>query len=157
MSDIIANAQRLLKDATPEPWSLGETEVTHRLLGGEVYEYGGEPVLVVGGEASDVSPSGWGDEPPYCYDIHRVADGELMAASLEMAQELAKETWEYAVQVKIGAKWLFLGRGVGGHNFAKNAFWFDKKEKAQGYQLIRQETAPTRLIRRRVSPPEIIQ
>lgn len=74
----------------------------------------------------------------------------------EVAQALAKDTWEYAVQVKIGAKWLFLGRGVGGHNFAKNALWFDKKEKAQEYQLIRQDTAPTRLICRRVSPPEVL-
>src|SRR5699024_2161246 len=78
------------------------------------------------------------------------------AGEPELAQALAEETWEYAVQVKIGAKWLYLGRGAGGHNFAKNAFWFEKKEKAQGHQLIREETAPTRLVRRRVSPPEVI-
>src|SRR5699024_6712045 len=75
--------------------------------------------------------------------IDHLADNEayvtaLQAAGLlapdlpEPAQVLAEETWEYAVQVKIGAKWLFLGRGVGGHNFAKNAHWFEKKEKAQG-------------------------
>src|SRR5699024_12202630 len=69
----------------------------------------------------------------------------------------ATERYEYAVQVKIGAKWLFLGRGAGGHSFAKNAFWFEKKEKAQGHQLIREETAPTRIVRRRVSTPEVIK
>ena len=87
----------------------------------------------------------------YCDDCGRYLDGPV-----SLAQALAEETWEYAVQVKIGAKWLFLGRGAGGHSFAKNAFWFEKKEKAQGYQLIRQETAPTRLVRRRISPPEVI-
>src|SRR5699024_1151370 len=75
------------------------------------------------------------------------------AKSLEA---IATERYEYAVQVKIGAKWLFLGRGAGGHSFAKNAFWFEKKEKAQGHQLIREETAPTRIVRRRVSTPEVI-
>ena len=99
--------------------------------------------------------------------IDHLADNEayvtaLQAAGLlapdtpELAQPLAEETYEYAVQVKLGAKWLFLGRGVGGHSFAKNAFWFEKKEKAQGYQLIRQETAPARLVRRRVSPVEVV-
>ncbi|NWO04200.1 MAG: hypothetical protein HLX50_00420 [Alteromonadaceae bacterium] len=157
MSDIIANAQRLLKDATPEPWSLGESEVTHRLLGGEVYEYGGEPVLVVGGEAGDVSPSGWGDEPPYCYDIHRVADGELMAASLEMAQELAKETWEYAVQVKRteSEEWRLLSFKL--PFITHKTTWFSSQSEAEHE---RQEQVPgqvnSRIVRRRVSPLEVI-
>lgn len=91
-----------------------------------------------------------------CGDFVSEDDTRLAAAAPELAQELAEETYEYAVQVKIGAKWLFLGRSAGGHNFAKNAFWFEKIEKAQGYQLIRGETAPTRIVRRRVSPPEVI-
>ena len=65
------------------------------------------------------------------------------------------ERYEYAVQVKIGAKWLFLGRGVGGHNFAKNAHWFEKKEKAQGYAAISTQS-PSRVVRRRVSPVEVV-
>src|SRR5699024_6609024 len=90
------------------------------------------------------------------YVVALEASGLLAPDLPELAQALSEETWEYAVQVKIGAKWLFLGRGAGGHSFAKNAFWFEKKEKAQGHQLIREETAPTRLVRRRVSPPEVI-
>ena len=73
------------------------------------------------------------------------------AKSLEA---IATERYEYAVQVKIGAKWLFLGRGVGGHNFAKNAHWFEKKEKAQGYAAISTQS-PSRIVRRRVSPVEV--
>ena len=75
----------------------------------------------------------------------------------EIAQALAEETYEYAVQVKIGAKWLFLGRGTGGHNFARNAFWFVKKENAQDYMVIGKDmSAPARIVRRRVSPVEVI-
>lgn len=32
MTDIIANAQRLLDGATSAPWEMSETEVTHRLF-----------------------------------------------------------------------------------------------------------------------------
>lgn len=155
MSDIIKDAQRLLKDATPAPWSLGESELTHRLLGGEVYEYGGEPVLVVGGEASDVSPSGWGDEPPYCYDIHRVADGELMAAALEMAQALAEETWEYSYQIKYADGWETAFNDV----TEIDEWWADRNEaeEAAASAYDPYVDRPIRLIRRRVSPPEVIQ
>ena len=98
----------------------------------------------------------WHEEEYGGYEHGKLHFAHVFAAAPELAQALAEETYEYAVQVKIGAKWLFLGRGAGGHSFAKNAFWFEKKEKAQGYQLIRQETAPTRLVRRRVSPPEVV-
>ena len=75
----------------------------------------------------------------------------------EIAQALAEETYKYAVQVKIGAKWLFLGRGTGGHHFARNAFWFVKKENAQDYMVIGKDmSAPARIVRRRVSPVEVI-
>lgn len=155
MSDIIATAQRLLKDATPAPWTLGESEVTHRLLGGEVYEYGGEPVLVVGGDEDTVSASTWGDEPPYCYDIHRVADGELMAASLEMAQELAKETWEYSFQIKYADGWETACDDV----TELDKWWPDKSEAEEAAVSAYDPyiDRPIRLICRRVSPPEIIQ
>ena len=84
-------------------------------------------------------------------------DERLIAAAPELAQALAEETYEYAVQVKIGAKWLFLGRGTGGHNFARNAFWFVKKENAQDYMAIGKDmSAPARIVRRRVSPVEVI-
>lgn len=153
MSDVIQHAKNLLEAATPGPWSLGENEVTHRLLGGEVYEYGGEPVLVVGGEASDVSPSRWGDEPPYCYDIHRVADGELMAASRELAEAVAEETWEYSYQVQntIGM-WEHPTSWAG-----ETGKWWETKEDAEESALAAHEYGyPIRIVHRRVSPPEVI-
>src|SRR5699024_620303 len=98
--------------------------------------------------------------PILSYDISDdfdPGDAELIAAAPGLAQALAEETYEYAVQVKIGAKWLFLGRGTGGHNFARNAFWFVKKENAQDYMVIGKDmSAPARIVRRRVSPVEVI-
>ena len=90
---------------------------------------------------------------------YAMLDAAIAMGKAERAYEqaLAEETYEYAVQVKIGAKWLFLGRGTGGHNFARNAFWFVKKENAQDYMVIGKDmSAPARIVRRRVSPPEVI-
>lgn len=157
MTDIIANAQRLLDGATPAPWEMSETEVTHRLLGGEVYQYGGEPVLVVGGDANDVSPSAWGDEPPYCYEIHHAPDGELMAAAPGLAQELAKETYEYAVQVKCteSEEWRLFSFKL--PFITHKTTWFRNQSEAEQQ---RQEQLPgqvsSRIVRRRVSPLEVI-
>lgn len=129
MSDIIANAQRLLDGATPAPWEVD-------IDGLEVYS-------TVDGDA--------------VAHAQTPSDADLIAAAPELAQALAEETYEYAVQVKIGAKWLFLGRGTGGHNFARNAFWFVKKENAQDYMAIGKDmSAPARIVRRRVSPVEVI-
>ena len=142
MSDIIKDAKQLLEGATLGPWEWVGYDLE------QAFEAGGAIVM-------DATC-----ENPHLGGVVNVEitpeDERLIAAAPELAQALAEETYEYAVQVKIGAKWLFLGRGTGGHNFARNAFWFEKKEKAQGYQLIRQETAPTRIVRRRVSPPEVI-
>lgn len=143
MSDIIKDAKQLLDGATPGPWVIsGEFDPEYpELQGAPQLENGLLKVPII---SHDI----YGDFFP--------EDGDLIAKSWTNAKALAAETWEYAVQVKLGAKWLFLGRGVGGHNFAKNALWFDKKEKAQGYQLIRQEQEPARIVRRRVSPVEVI-
>ena len=154
MTDIIANAQRLLNGATPAPWEMSETEVTHRLLGGEVYQYGGEPVLVVGGDANDVSPSAWGDEPPYCYEIHRAADGELMAAAPAHAQALAEETYEYSYQIKYADGWETACTDV----THVDKWWPDRSEAEEAANSAYDPyiNRPMRLVCRRVSPPEVL-
>src|SRR5699024_8925898 len=53
------------------------------------------------------------------------------AKSLEA---IATERYEYAVQVKIGAKWLFLGRGVGEHNLPKTRTGLRRKRKRKAMQ-----------------------
>lgn len=98
----------------------------------------------------------WYEEEHGGYEHGKLHFAHVFAAAPEHTQALAEETWEYAVQVTIGAKWLFLGRGVGGHNLAQNAFWFDSKQKAHAHQALCQKGELTRIVRRRVSPVEVI-
>ena len=144
MSDIIKDAKQLLDGATPGPWEwIGyDLEQTFEAGGAIVMDATCENPHLGGVVNVEITPE----------------DERLIAAAPELAQALAEETYEYAVQVKIGAKWLFLGRGTGGHNFARNAFWFVKKENAQDYMVIGKDMrAPARLVRRRVSPVEEIE
>ena len=82
------------------------------------------------------------------FDLPRVwtPDGEP-----ELAQALAEETWEYAVQAKIGSRWEYQQDG-----FFRDA-WFSELRKAKaGARELRSIGKETRLVRRRVSPPEVI-
>ena len=143
MSDIIKDAKQLLDGATPGPWEwIGyDLEQTFEAGGAIVMDATCENPHLGGVVNVEITPE----------------DERLIAAAPELAQALAEETYVYAVQVKIGAKWLFLGRGTGGRNFARNAFWFVKKENAQDYMAIGKDmSAPARIVRRRVSPVEVI-
>ena len=78
-------------------------------------------------------------------------DLELMAAVPELAQALAEETWEYAVQAKTGSRWEYKQDG-----FFRDA-WFSELRKAKaGARELRSIGKETRIVRRRVSPPEVI-
>lgn len=146
MTDIITNAQQLLDGATPAPWT-AEIESFTENEGGD---FSLQAAILAEGEPLMTADDGM--------VYHKEGNFDLAAAAPELAQALAEETYEYAVQVKLGAKWLFLGRGTGGHNFARNAFWFVEKEKAQDYMVIGKDmSAPARLVRRRVSPSELIE
>ena len=149
MNGIIQVAERLLDGATPGPWEL---------INGEIHQIQHTPEQCTSIRCDHRWPvlsESWGESAAVVAEDEDLA---LMAAAPEMAQALAEETYEYAVQVKIGAKWLFLGRGTGGHNFARNAFWFVKKENAQDYMVIGKDmSAPARIVRRRVSPVEEIE
>ena len=82
------------------------------------------------------------------FDLPRVwtPDGEP-----EIAQALAEETYEYAVQAKIGSRWEYKQDG-----FFRDA-WFSELRKAKaGARELRSIGKETRIVRRRVSPPEVI-
>lgn len=66
-------------------------------------------------------------------------------------QALAEETYEYAVQAKAGSKWEYKQDG-----FFRDA-WFSELRKAKaGARELRSIGKETRIVRRRVSPPEVI-
>ena len=155
MSDSIKDAQQLRDGATPAPWELSETEVTHRLLGGEAYEFGGEPLLVIGGgpeEATPIEHEDAEDRPPYFYLIQHYADGELMAAAPDLAQALAEETWEYGVT--------YIGVKHGGHHIewaeSTGDAEFDKDTLQRIVKRGKKWGQSPKIVRRRVSPPEVI-
>lgn len=136
MTDIIQDANRLLEGTTSAPWITGGKDES-----GNVY---------VGNPSEDgnlVATSG-------------VCDAFLVAAAPELAQALAEETYEYAVQFKNeeSGKWYTNGfYGIGMHGQK----WFASKEEAEqqikrAYPADLAEPREHRIVRRRISAPEVI-
>ena len=134
MTDIIANAKRLLDGATPGPWVIsGEFDP-------ECPELQGAPQLENGLlKVPIISHDIYGDFFP--------EDGDLIAKSWTNAKALAEETWEYGVEYKYltdrGAEWR-LDPGVGWRKTYRDA------ERAASASVL------YRIVRRRVSPPEVV-
>ena len=137
MSGIIKDAQQLLDAATRGPW------VVYTRSFGVIDAIG--PIERDPTEGLDVDSG----------------SAELAAAAPELAQALAEETYEYAVQFKNeeSGKWYtngFYGRGMHGRK------WFASKEEAEqqikrAYPADLAEPREHRIVRRRVSAPEVIE
>ena len=121
MSDVIKDAKQLLDGATPAPW--------------EHYNDHGIVSLTSG-------------DTPIATDLN-TWDADLIAAAPELAQALAEETYEYAVQVKRGDGWEYTYES-----------WDNRWQGSYSVQEVRaQRDHPgeeTRIVRRRISPPEVI-
>lgn len=129
MSDIIQHTKDLLEGADPNPW------IVSRRSFGVIDAIG--PIERDPTEGLDVDSG----------------SAELAAASLEMAQELAKETWEYSYQVQntIGM-WEHPTPWPGDPER-----WWETKEEAEEVAIEAHACGyPIRLVCRRVSPLEVI-
>ena len=136
MSDIIKDAKQLLGGATPGKWRAADSDIiaedSNRFIA-TVSEYSGL------------------DDPSEEY-----ANVQLIAAAPELAQALAEETWEYIVQVKRADQWQFyIGESHLPTDKPGLANGFSKFEHALEFSKMETEY-PTRIVRRRVSPPEVI-
>lgn len=135
MSDIIQDAKKLLEGATPGPWSIDG--VPHPGPDDELFIHPKDD----GGAIARVQPL--------------YADAELIAVAPELAQALAEETWEYIVQVKSGDEWQFY---IGESRFRTDepglAIGFSQRKDAQ--EFADADPYPARVLRRRVSPPEVV-
>ena len=142
MSDIIQDAKQLLDGATPGPWEL---------ISGEIHQIQHTPEQCTSIRCDHRWPvlsESWGESAAVVAEDEDLA---LMAAVPELAQALAEETWEYAVQAKTGSKWEYMQDG-----FFRDA-WFSELRKAKaGARELRSIGKETRIVRRRVSPPEVI-
>ena len=84
---------------------------------------------------------------------YAMLDAAVAMGKAERAYEqaLAEETYEYAVQAKTGSKWEHMRDG-----FFRDA-WFSELRKAKaGARELRSIGKETRIVRRRVSQPEVI-
>ena len=137
MSDIIANAKQLLDGATTAPWEwVGyslEAESSMVLDFQCVTAFGQSGAL----REVEVTPE----------------DEALIAAAPDLAQALAEETWEYSyhIQNAIGM-WEHLTPRAGDPER-----WWDTRGEAEESALAAHEYGyPIRIVRRRVSPPEVV-
>lgn len=137
MSDIIQDAKQLLEEATPGPWSIDGAP--HPGPDDELFIHPKDD----GGAIARVQPL--------------YADAELIAVAPELAQALAEETYEYAVQVKCKAskEWRLLSFKL--PFITHKTTWFRSQSEAEHE---RQEQVSgqvnSRIVRRRVSPLEVI-
>ena len=139
MSDIIQDAKRLLDGATPGPWVIsGEFDP-------ECPELQGAPQL----------ENGLLKVPIISHDIYGdffLEDGDLIAKSWTNAKALAEETWEYTYHIKRQGEWEPT-RNMETH---REDWWDDRLEVVETVELLRASGFETRIVRRRVSPPEVI-
>ena len=136
MSDIIKGAKQLLDGATPAPWEwVGYSlESEH----GMVLDF--QCVTAFGQSGAlrevEVTPE----------------DEDLIAAAPELAQALAEETWEYSAQVKRGES----GKTCTNSVTHREEWWADKDNAEWAAGRLQEQGHKTRIVRRRVSPPEVI-
>ena len=79
-------------------------------------------------------------------------DAECIASAPELAQALAEETWEYSAQVKRGESW----KTCTNSETHLEEWWADKDNAEWAAGRLQEQGHKTRLVRRRVSPPEVI-
>ena len=137
--DIIKSAQQLLDGATPGPWVInGEFDP-------ECPELQGAPQLENGLlKVPIISHDIYGDFFP--------EDGDLIAKSWTNAKAIAEETYEYSAQVKRGENW----ETCTNSETHIEEWWADKDDAERAAVRQKEQGRKTRIVRRRVSPPEVI-
>lgn len=136
MTDIIKDAKQLLEDVTPGKWRAADSDIIAK---------DGNRFIATVSEYSGL------DEPSEEY-----ANAQLIAAAPELVQALAEETWEYIVQVKLADRWQFyIGESRMVSDNPGAAYGFSLRSNALEFSKM-ETKRPTRIVRRRVSPPEVI-
>ena len=142
MNDIVKDAKQLLEGATPGPWEWeerkyrGNSDCHHDWLGSEH----GTALVTFDSEEY----SSWVESAD--------SDKTLIAAAPELAQALAEETWEYSFQILRRDEWEHASDRIPGVDE-----WFPSKYVADFIMDAAQKSGYVcRLVRRRVSPPEVV-
>lgn len=144
MTDIIQDAQKLLDGATPGPWT-AEIESSTENEGGD---FSLQAAILAEGEPLMTADDGM--------VYHKEGNFDLAAAAPELAQALAEDSYEYIVQVHREGRWQFyIGESIRPTDKPGLAVGFLQEKYAREFAKIETEY-PTRIVRRRVSPPEVI-
>ena len=94
----------------------------------------------------------WYEEEHGGYEHGKLHFAYVFAAAPELAQALAEETWEYSAQVKRGESW----ETCTNSETHLEEWWADKDNAEWAAGRLQEQGHKTRLVRRRVSPPEVI-
>ena len=94
----------------------------------------------------------WYEEEHGGYEHGKLHFAHVFAAAPELAQALAEETWEYTYHIKRQGEWEPT-RNMETH---RQDWWDDRLEVVETVELLRASGFETRIVRRRVSPPEVI-
>lgn len=138
MSNVIKDAKQLLDGATPAPWEwVGyDLEQTFDAGGAIVMEATCENPHLGGVVNVEITPE----------------DERLIAAAPELAQALAEEEWQYGVT--------YIGVKHGGHHIewveSTGDAEFDRETLQLLVKLWKGKGQSPKAVRRRVSPPEVI-
>ena len=142
MNDIVKDAKQLLEGATLGPWEWeerkyrGNSDCHHDWLGSEH----GTALVTFDSEEY----SSWVESTD--------SDKALIASAPELAQALAEETWEYSFQILRRDEWEHASDRISGVDE-----WFPSKYVADFIMDAAQKSGYVcRLVRRRVSPPEVV-
>ena len=136
MSDIIKDAKQLLDGATPAPWEWFGYSIESEH--GMVLDFQCVTEFGMNGASRDVEVT--------------PEDERLIAAAPDLAQALAEETWEYSFQILRRDEWEHASDRIPGVDE-----WFPSKYVADFIMDAAQKSGYVcRLVRRRVSPVEIV-
>lgn len=149
MTDIIQRSKELLKNTTLGPWRIDDS------IDPECPELQGAPVAENGLVRVPVLIDN-------LFGYVSLEDGELIAAAPEFAKAVSEEHWMFAVQVYLGKRWIFLGRGLSFNSLEENAVWFSTLEKAKAFIKHGNSESPAhlyqlRFVTQRRSPVEVVE
>ena len=98
----------------------------------------------------------WYEEEHGGYEHGKLHFAHVFAAAPELAQALAEETYFYGVQVWMGGRWIMMLTSNYGTSLMYRGKWFERKDEAEECAAKWSHDTPTRIVRQRRSPVEVI-
>ena len=90
------------------------------------------------------------------HDAALAAETERVKAEQAYEQALAEETYFYGVQVWMGGRWIMMLTSDYGTSLLHRGKWFEHKHEADECAATWSHDTPTRIVRQRRSPVEVI-